>query len=76
MGKLTKGVLLFIDNAPDHKVHKVGIDIWNHKLYSPGLAPNDYYVFTKMKKEHYEVKEAVLTLSKIKRKHLFYWRPR
>ncbi|CAH2257986.1 jg25254 [Pararge aegeria aegeria] len=73
-GKLTKGVLLLHDNAPVHKsrvalasLYKMGFDILVHPPYSPDLAPSDYYLFPKMKKElrgkkfssDEEVKEAV-----------------
>ena len=57
-GKLTKGVLLLHDNAPVHKsrvalaaLHNVGFDILDHPPYSPDLAPSDYYLFPKLKKE-------------------------
>ncbi|CAH2086943.1 unnamed protein product [Euphydryas editha] len=57
-GKLTKGVLLLHDNAPVHKSRvalaallKVGFDILNQPPYSPDLAPSDYYLFPKIKKE-------------------------
>ena len=49
--------------APVHKnrvaldaLQKVGFDILNHPPYSPDLAPSDYYLFPKMKKELREKK--------------------
>ena len=85
--KLTKGILLMHDNAPVQKsrvalaaLHKVGIDILNHSPYSPDLAPSDYYLFPKMKKElrgkkftsDKEVKDAVLAFFSDKGKTFFY----
>jgi [histone H3]-lysine36 N-dimethyltransferase SETMAR len=86
-GKLTKGVLLLHDNAPVHKsrvalaaLHKVGFNILNHPPYSPDLAPSDYYLFPKMKKElrgkkftsDEEVKDAVSAHFADKDKTFFY----
>lgn len=85
-GKLTKGVLLLHDNAPVHKsrvalaaLHKVGFEIVNHPPYSPDLAPSDYFLFPKMKKElrgkkftaDDEVKEAVSAYFADKEKSFF-----
>lgn len=57
-GKLTKGVLLLHDNAPVHKsrvamaaLYHCGFEMLNHPPYSPDLAPCDYYLFPKLKKE-------------------------
>jgi histone-lysine N-methyltransferase SETMAR len=57
-GKLAKGVLLLIDNAPAHtaRVSQAAIRKWdfeqlNHPPYSPDLAPSDYYLFRHLKKE-------------------------
>lgn len=57
-GKLSKGVLLLHDNAPVHTchvataaIHRCGFEKLNHPPYSPDLAPSDYYLFPKMKKE-------------------------
>lgn len=86
-GKLSRGVLLLHDNAPVHKsrvalaaLHKVGFDILNHPPYSPDLAPSDYYLFPKMKKElrgkkfstDEEVKDAVFSYFADKEKSFFY----
>ena len=56
-GKLTKGVLFHLDNAPAHKsvvamavVHDYGFEVVDHPLYSPDLAPSDYFLFPNMKK--------------------------
>lgn len=57
-GKLTKGVLLLHDNAPVHTshvataaIHRCGFEQLRHPPYSPDLAPSDFYLFPKMKKE-------------------------
>lgn len=86
-GKLTKGVLLLHDNAPVHKsrvalaaLHNVGFDILDHPPYSPDLAPSDYYLFPKLKKElrgkkfstDEEVKDAVSAYFSDKDKTFFY----
>ena len=54
-GKLAAGVLLH-DNAPVHKsrvaqaaIHECNFKHLNHRLYSPDLAPSDYYLFRKLK---------------------------
>ena len=51
-GKLTKGVLLYQDIAPDHKslvamsaMHDCGFELIDHPPYSPDLAPSDYFLF-------------------------------
>ena len=56
-GKLTKGVLLHQNNAPAHKslvamftVHDCGFELIDHRLYSPDLAPSDYFLFPNLKK--------------------------
>lgn len=57
-GKLTKGVLLLHDNAPVHichvataAIHRCGFEQMRHPPYNPDLAPSDYYLFPKMKKD-------------------------
>lgn len=57
-GKLPKGVLLLHDNAPVHTshvataaIHRCGFEQLRHPPYSPDLAPSDYYLFSKLKKE-------------------------
>ena len=57
-GKLTAGVLFHQDNAPAHKstlamaaIRECGFQLIEHPPYSPDLAPSDYYLFLKMKKE-------------------------
>ena len=49
-GKLSAGVLLLHDNASAHKlrrsldaIRKCGFVELNHPLYSPDLAPSDYF---------------------------------
>ena len=56
-GKLIKGVLLHLDNAPAHKslvamfaVHDCGFELIDHPSYSPDLAPSDYFLFSNLKK--------------------------
>lgn len=56
-GKLSKGVLFLQDNAPAHKsliamqkINEVGFELIDHPPYSPDLAPSDYYLFPKLKK--------------------------
>ena len=53
-----KGVLFHQNNAPAHKsvvamaaVHDCGLEIVDHLLYSPHLAPSDYFLFPNMKKK-------------------------
>jgi histone-lysine N-methyltransferase SETMAR len=55
-GMLTKGVVLLHDNARPHTAARTNTlirlfncEIFDHPSYSPDLAPNDYYLFTKMK---------------------------
>jgi len=57
-GMLTKGVLFHQDNAPVHKsvvamsaIHDCGFELIDHPPYSPDLAPSDFHLFPKMKKE-------------------------
>lgn len=57
-GKWSRGVLLLHDNAPVHKCHTAMAALYNcgyesliHPPYSPDLAPSDYYLFPKFKKE-------------------------
>lgn len=86
-GKLAKGVLLLHDNAPIHTsrivlaaLHKAGFDILEHPPYSPDLAPSDYYLFPKLKKElrgkkflsDDEVKDAVSAYFSGQDKTFFY----
>ena len=56
-GKLSHGVLLLHDNAPVHKsniaqaaIRRVSFTELNHPLYSPNIAPSDYYLFSNLKK--------------------------
>jgi histone-lysine N-methyltransferase SETMAR len=55
-GMLTKGVVLLHDNARPHTaartkalLQQFNWEIFEHPPYSPGLAPSDYHLFTKMK---------------------------
>ena len=79
-GKLIKGVLLIYNNAPVYKscvalaaLHKEGFDILNH----PNLAPSDYYLFPKLKKNCVKrnllamKKDAILSFFRTKIKHFF-----
>ena len=57
-GKLTRGVLFHQDNAPAltstlvmAAIKKYGFQLVEHPVYSPDLAPSDYYLFPEMKKE-------------------------
>lgn len=57
-GKLSKGVLLLHDNAPVHTaaiakaaVLECGFEEISHPPYSPDMAPSDYYLFPKLKKD-------------------------
>jgi len=75
-GMLGRGVLLLHDNAPVHTaavakatVKECGFEELEHPPYSPDLAPRDYYLFSKLKKdlqcrkfddEEEEVKAAVM----------------
>ena len=56
-GKVSDGVLLLHDNAPVHKcnivlatIRKAGFVELNHPVYSPDIAPSDYYLFSNLKK--------------------------
>ena len=60
-GKVTKGVLFFHDNAPAHralatqkKLAYLGFQCLDHPPYSPDLAPSDYHLFPRLKKETIE----------------------
>ena len=51
-------MLFHQDNAPAHKsavaltaIHDCGFPLVENPPYSPDLAPSDYYLFPKMKKE-------------------------
>ena len=57
-GKLTRGVLLQLDNARPHTseatvsaIRSLGFQTVQHPPYSPDLAPSDYWLFGPMK-EH------------------------
>ncbi|CAK1596485.1 unnamed protein product [Parnassius mnemosyne] len=73
-GKLTRGVLFLQDNAPVHTAHvarqalkDTGFSEIDHPLYSPDLAPSDFFPFSNLKKDlrsrrfadHNEMKTAV-----------------
>jgi len=54
---LSRGVRLIHDNAPVHTaavakaaVKECGFEEIEHPRYSPDLAPSDYYLFSKLKK--------------------------
>ena len=54
---LTRGPLLLHDNAPVHMsriaqavVKNIGFQQLSHPLYSPDLAPSDFYLFRHLKK--------------------------
>ena len=54
--KLTRSVLLMQDNAPAHTSQvamtaatECGFEILPHPLYSPDMAPSDFYLFPKLK---------------------------
>ena len=56
-GIVSDGVLLLADNAPVHKcnivqasVRKAGFIEFNHPVYSPNIAPSDYYLFSNLNK--------------------------
>lgn len=56
-GKVSYGVLLLHDNAPVHKcnivqaaIRKASFVELNHPVYSPDIAPTDYYLFSYLKK--------------------------
>ena len=55
-GKLTRGVLLLLDNAPSHTSQvamvaatQCGFEVLPHLSYSPDLAPSEFYLFPKLK---------------------------
>ena len=55
-GKLTRRVLLLQDNARAHTSQvamtaatEYGFEILPHPLYSPDMAPSDFYLFPKLK---------------------------
>ena len=55
-GKLTRGVLLLQDNAPAHTSQvamaaatECNFEVLPHPMYSPDLAPSDFYLFNKLK---------------------------
>ena len=57
-GILSHGVRLLHDNAPVHTVavakaavDECGFEEIEHPPYSPDLAPSDYYLFSKLKKD-------------------------
>ena len=57
-GKIRRGVLLQQDNAPVHSskvamqsVRDCGFERLPHPPYSPDLAPSDFFLFSKLKKE-------------------------
>ena len=57
-GKLRRGVWLQHDNAPVHTcnvatlaANRLGFETLPHPPYSPDLAPSDYFLFSKLKKE-------------------------
>ena len=52
-----KKVLFHQDNAPSHKslatmakLNELSFELLPHPLYSPDLAPSDYYLFADLKK--------------------------
>ena len=56
--KIRRGVLLQQDNAPVHSskvamqsVRDCGFELLPHPPYSPDLAPSDFFLFSKLKKE-------------------------
>ena len=56
-GKVSRGVLLFHDNAPVHKckivqaaIRKADFVELNDPAYSTGIVPSDYYLFSNLKK--------------------------
>ena len=71
-GKLFKGVLLQQDNARVHTckvamdaVERNGYELIPHPAYSPDLAPSDFFLFPKLKKDicglHFRSDEEVVT---------------
>ena len=56
-GKVSDGVMLLHDNVPVHKsnivqtaIRKVGFVKSNDPVYSPDIAPSDYYLLSTLKK--------------------------
>jgi histone-lysine N-methyltransferase SETMAR len=56
-GKINKEVLLLHDNAPAHrtlatqeKLAYLGFQCLDHPPYSPDLAPSDYHLLPRLKK--------------------------
>ena len=71
-GKLSKGVLLQQDNVRVHTckvakdaVERNGYELIPRPAYSPGLAPNDFFLFPNLKKDirelHFRSDEEVVT---------------
>ena len=71
-GKLSKGVLLQQDNARVHTckvamnaVERNGYELIPHPVYSPDLAPSDFFLFTNLTKNilglHFRSDEEVVT---------------
>lgn len=57
-GKLTAGPLLLHDNAPPHKsrtaraaIRTSGFEELDHPPYSPDVAPSDFFLFARLKKD-------------------------
>ena len=57
-GKLSKGILLQQDNATDHTcraamdaVEQNGYELIPHPVFSPYLAPCDFFLFPNLKKD-------------------------
>ena len=57
-GLLTRGVLLLQDNAPAHTSQigkapaaECGFELVSHPAFYPDMAPCDYYLFSKLKKQ-------------------------
>jgi len=58
LGKVIKGILFLHDNAPAHqalatqkKLTYLGFQCLDHPPYSPDLAPLDYHLFPRLKKQ-------------------------
>ena len=56
-GKVIRGMLLLHDNASIHKcnivqaaIRQAGFIEFNHLVYSPGIVPSDYHLFSNLKK--------------------------
>jgi len=57
-GKATKRVLFLHDKAPAHRalatqknLYYLGFQCLDHPLYSPDLAPSEYHLFPRLKKQ-------------------------